>query len=280
MSPGAQPVRPLPAASILLLRDGRRGLEVLTVRRGRHLAFGGGMLAFPGGRVDGSDRSWRGAGDAFGSRRHADQAFRVAALRELFEEAGLLLARDAGRAGALPERAVLRRAAHCRRPLHQRELSFRACLRRLGLRLDTQALVPFSHWVTPAIAPKRFDTRFYLARAPRGQEASADAVESFDLAWRTPVDILDAWRRGADALMFPTRLNLMKLAESPCVRTALVRARRSPLPRIEPRLAGDGTPRLLIPASAGYGVTEAGPGDLHRIEAEALLAFAAARAAG
>ncbi|MFQ5348759.1 MAG: NUDIX domain-containing protein [Rhodothalassiaceae bacterium] len=280
MAPAAPPVRALPAASILLLRDGPCGLEVLTLRRGGHLAFAGGMLAFPGGRVDDSDRSWRGPGDAFGGRRHADQAFRVAALRELFEEAGLLLTRRVGRTGARLGRAVLRRAARCRRPLHQRQLSFRACLQRLGLRLDTQALVPFSHWVTPVIAPKRFDTRFYLAPAPRGQEASADAVESFDLAWRTPADILDAWRRGAEALMFPTRLNLMKLAQSPCAETALMRARRSPLPRVEPRLAGDGTPRLLIPAGAGYGVTEAGLGDLHRVEAEALRAFAAARAAG
>ncbi len=272
-------VKPAPAASILLLRDGSEGLQVLVLRRSRGLAFGGGMLAFPGGRVDAGDRvlprSWAGTGGG----RWADHAFRVAALRELFEEAGLLLARAPGERRPVAEAVRRRLARRYRRALHRGTLGLASVLRRTGLVLDTRALVPFAHWVTPAIAPKRFDTRFYLARAPVGQRASADGVESFDMAWRRPREILEAWEAGAESLMFPTRLNLIKLARADSVSEAFRKARSEPILRVEPRPAADGSAALLIPAAAGFGVSEAGPRDLHPVEARALAAFVAARAA-
>ncbi len=271
-------VKPAPAASILVLRDGAEGLQVLVLRRSLGLAFGGGMLAFPGGRVDAGDRFLPASQAGRGDRCAADQAFRVAALRELFEETGLLLARIPGERQPVPEATRRRLARRYRRALHRGSLDFASVLRRTGLVLETRALVPFAHWVTPAIAPKRFDTRFYLARAPRGQRPYADGVESLDTAWRRPREILAAWEAGAESLMFPTRLNLIRLARAANVREAIGNARSEPPMRVEPRLAADGTPRLVIPEAAGFGVSEAGPRDLHPVEAAALAAHPAARA--
>ncbi len=272
------PVAARPAASILVLRDGPGGLQVLVLRRSVSLAFGGGMLAFPGGRVDAADRFLPRSQAGTGCGRRAEHAFRVAALRELFEEAGLLLARAPGERQTVSEEMRRRLARRYRRALHCRTVGLANVLRRTGLVLETRALVPFAHWVTPAIAPRRFDTRFYLARTPRGQRASADGVESLAMAWRRPQEILEAWEAGAESLMFPTRLNLIKLARAGSVREAIGNARAEPILRVEPRPAADGTATLVIPAAAGYGVREAGPRDLHPVEAQALAAHLRARA--
>jgi len=269
-----QPADPHPSASILLVRDGSGGLEVLTLLRSARVGFAANMLAFPGGRVDAGDWTRRLRHRTQG-RTHTtstDLAHRLAALRELFEEAGVLIASPERRGGSLRAGEVLRLALRFRRRLHGGCLAFAAMLERSGLLLDAGKLVPFAHWVTPAIAPKRFDTRFYLAAAPRGQRAVSDGLESLTVAWRRPADILTAWQAGEETLMFPTRLNLMKLARADTAAQALSSARAASVPRVTPELAADGGRRLVIPATAGFDVTEAEESDLDPLERAAVQA--------
>mgnify|MGYP005846449935 CR=1 FL=1 len=269
-----QPAIPRPSASILLVRDGPKGLEVLTLLRSARLGFAAGMLAFPGGRVDVADGAWR-------LRRHArqgrgvsvmDLVYRLAALRELFEEAGLLLARPRLANSRLAAGRALRLAHRYRYRVHAKRLSFAALAERADLVLETDRLIPFAHWITPAIAPKRFDTRFYLAAAPAGQRAVADGSESLQVAWRRPQDSLAAWQAGDETLMFPTRLNLVKLARAGSVFEALQAARAAPVSRVTPQLADDGGRKLVIPEEAGFGITEAEESDLDPLERQAMAA--------
>ncbi|GAB4120454.1 MAG: NUDIX hydrolase [Rhodothalassiaceae bacterium] len=264
-------VIPAPAASLLLVRDGPQGLEVLMVMRSEALDFAGGMTVFPGGRVDRRD-SCHGGCAPFMARR-GDHAYRIAALRELFEETGLLLGRRRGGAyrllGERDREAIARRY---RRRVLKGEADFVRLLARVGLTLAAERLVPFSHWITPTPAPKRFDTRFFLAAAPPGQRASSDGRENIGLAWRRPQDLLGAWAEGRQRLMFPTRLNLMKLAASDTVASAIAHARTTPVIPVTPEIHEGGVRRLVIPAEAGFGVTEASHDDLDPIERGKALA--------
>ncbi|RMF11316.1 MAG: NUDIX domain-containing protein [Alphaproteobacteria bacterium] len=276
---GVAPARP--AASVLVVRDGGEGLEVLVVLRSRAMRFAGGMLVFPGGRVDAAD-----AGARLACRQHprralkiAERAFRFAAIREAFEEAGLLLGARHGNARAVGEALRRRIERRHRARLLSGGLSFVTLAEREGLRFDLGTLVPFAHWVTPWESPKRFDTRFYLAPAPAGQRAGLiDAIENTHLSWRRPTEILEAWQAGEQPLMFPTRLNLMKLARARTVEEALAFARRTPIHCVRPEIVGpkgEGR-RLVIPESAGFGVCEARSDELDPVEgyfvAEAPLA--------
>ncbi len=276
VSPQSRPpdVAPaLPAASVLVIRDGGRGLEVLVVLRSRAMRFAGGMLVFPGGRVDATDAGARLACRQQPRRplRGAERAFRFAAIREVFEETGLLLGarREPGR--AVGERIRWRVERRYRARLLAGGIPFVVLAEREGLRFDLGVLVPFAHWVTPWESPKRFDTRFYLAAAPAGQRAGLiDAIENTHLAWRRPTEILDAWRVGEQPLMFPTRLNLMKLARARDVGEALALARRTPIHCVRPEILGakGAERRLVIPESAGFGITEARPDELDPLEGQ------------
>jgi len=268
----AKIAEPHPSASILLLRDGANGLEVLTLQRGARVGFAANMLAFPGGRVDIGDWAWRLRRRAQGGAHLtiSDLAHRLAALRELFEEAGVLLAAPERHVMKLGAGAAFRVAVRYRRRVHAGRLGFAAMLERSGLLLDAGKLVPFAHWVTPAIAPKRYDTRFYLAAAPAGQRAVADGAESVRVAWRRPRDVLAAWEAGAETLMFPTRLNLMKLAKADTAAAALSSARAAPVPQVTPELALEGGRRLVIPAAAGFDLTVAEESDLDPLERAAM----------
>jgi len=250
------------------------GPEVLTVMRSARMGFAAGMLAFPGGRLDPADR-------ALALRQRArrrtglpvsDLVHQIAALRELFEETGLLLARRAGAAHPVRGMEAQRLALRYRGRVHSGRLRFAAMAAQAELILETDRLIPFAHWVTPAVSAKRFDTRFYVAAMPPGQRAVSDGIENRSLAWRQPNEVLVAWRAGAVTAMFPTRLNLMKLAEAASVDEALARARAAPVKRVTPELAGDGTPRLVIPADAGFPVTEATESDLDPLERQGLQA--------
>ena len=269
--PGAAPA--LPAGSILVVRDGPAGLEVLTVLRSRAMRFAGGMLAFPGGRVDRADASARLALRIRPRRALAleERAARFAALRELFEEAGLLLAHEERTGRPVDERTRLRLDRRYRRLLLAGGITFARFAERAGLVCDLGRLTPFAHWVTPVESPRRFDARFYLAPAPSGQQAMLwDEAENTRLAWRRPQDILADWQAGRQPLMFPTRLNLVKLARARTVAEAIALARRTPVHRLRPAIVGprgEGR-RLVIPHDAGFGVTEARPDELDPLEGQ------------
>ncbi|MBJ7375300.1 NUDIX hydrolase [Sphingobium sp.] len=231
-----------PAATILLVRDAP--FEVLMVRRHPEQTFSS-ALVFPGGTVDESDRAddWLDlvtGGEALDS---GERALRIAALRETFEETAILLARDADG-----------RPVPC---VSTARDDFRAVVAESGGTLWLDDLVKFGHWITPVNGPKRFDTHFFLAAAPDGQEAKCDGGEAVALEWASPDAILARASAGERSILFPTRMNLRRLAESDTVDAALAAARArsvfTVLPRVERR---EGGMAVLIPHEAGYGETE------------------------
>jgi 8-oxo-dGTP pyrophosphatase MutT (NUDIX family) len=197
-NPGA-PTRPRQAATVILLRGGADALEVLLVRRTPEARFMGGVWVFPGGAVDGDD------GDG-----ESEDAVRAAAIRELREEADIVLA-------------------------------------------DPAALVAFSRWITPAEVQIRFDTHFFLAALPDGQEPRVDGEECVDLGWFSPQAALDAHAAGEIVLVFPTIAHLQQLIPFSSVDTLLVHARDLVVEPILPRVLVEGdSARVLLPGDPGY----------------------------
>jgi 8-oxo-dGTP pyrophosphatase MutT (NUDIX family) len=195
-NPGAA-TKPRQAATVILMRGGAEALEVLLVRRSPEARFMGGVWVFPGGAVD--------AGEGEG-----DEAHRSAALRELREEASILLE-------------------------------------------DPAALVKFSRWITPVQVKIRFDTHFFLAPLPPGQEASIDGEECVDVGWFTPEGALAAHRAGELPLVFPTIKHLEQLGAFGSVEQLLSHARGREVMPVEPKVVLEGeVARVLLPGDAGY----------------------------
>lgn len=246
-----------PAATVLLLRDGGAGLdllglEVFMVRRHRLMGFAGDALVFPGGRIDAADRALARRSELCAPLAGADEtamAFRIGALRETFEEGGILLARKDGR---LVDAACVDALRGDRAAVASGELAFADLLAREGLTPAPDLLLPFAHWITPPVFPKRYDTMFFLAAAPADQVAVHDGEESVDSIWITPARALTG--KGMGKLEFVTRRNLEKLGRSRTAAEALEAARASRivtvLPVIEERPEGR---RAHLPPEAGYG---------------------------
>jgi 8-oxo-dGTP pyrophosphatase MutT (NUDIX family) len=254
-SPAKPVAAALPSATILMLRDGPAGLEVFMVKRNYQIDFAGGALVFPGGKLAEGDSDPALINHIYGSADLTpDQiALRVAAIREAFEEAGLFLARAIG-GKDLIDAARLDDIHHYRALLDRGEVDIGAMLAAEDLILDLAALVPFAHWITPVMMPKRFDTHFYLAAAPGAQIGAHDGQESVDSVWIGPQHALDQAAAGQLTIIFPTRMNLQKLAQCRTVADAMDAARNSPVMTVTPWIEHrDGKQYLLIPADAGYG---------------------------
>lgn len=249
---------PLLSATVLLLRDGARGLEVFMVERsGRVGAFAGAMV-FPGGKVAPEDSSaeLRALADNGGDLDDAAFGFAVSSVREAFEECGVLLAH---RNGATLTDAELAPLAGFRDAIGRNRIPFARFLADHGLRLDMAGLAPFSRWVTPVFRPKRFDTMFFLAAVPPDQTLSHDGSETVHGLWTRPQDVIDAADRDRQySLYFATRLNLMDLALSETAADALARAAGRTPPQAMPwrEMTPDG-PRLRIDAESGYALVQA-----------------------
>lgn len=197
------PIRP--AATVMLLRDAVDGVEVFMLRRTAAAAFAGGMYVFPGGRVDPAD------GDG-------DEAYVVAAIRECFEEAGVLLAVDRHGSMVRDGHPVLEH----RHDVHDGSVDMRALAADHGLRLATDMLPWVSHWVTPRReTTRRFDTRFFAAAMPPGQTSVHDDNETVASMWVRPADALERGAAGELMLMPPTVKNLEFLASHASVEAAL-----------------------------------------------------------
>ena len=253
------PVTPRQAATLLLLRDGADGLEVLMTARHEEAGFAAGALVFPGGKVDAADRTLAGCCAAAAGLDEGVLVLRIAAIRETFEECGILLARAAG---ALLTADLL--AALLRRH-GEPAAAFAALVAAAGLELATDQLVPYAHWITPVDRPKRFDTHFFLAPAAPGQIAVHDGREAVEAVWMTPEAVLAGADAGRIKLVFATRMNLVKLGRSSTVADALAAARTAPIvtvtPVIEKTSAG---PFIHIPEAAGYGAGRFAAGDIPR----------------
>jgi 8-oxo-dGTP pyrophosphatase MutT (NUDIX family) len=230
---------------MLLVRDGPEGVEVLLTTRHTAAGFAAGAAVFPGGKLAADDRARAGADGA-------GDPFRIAAIRETFEESGILLARRTT-GGAILSGAELAK-------LVARQLcapDFSRFIERSALALATDLLVPFAHWITPVDQPKRYDTRFFVAPTPPGQTARHDGREAVEVHWLTAAGAIAAAREGRIKLVMATRLNLLKLGRSRTVAEALEAARRSEIVTVQPELVQtDRGPAFRIPAAADYGMTE------------------------
>jgi 8-oxo-dGTP pyrophosphatase MutT (NUDIX family) len=246
---------PIPSATILMLRDGPTGLETFMVVRHHQIDFASGALVFPGGKVDAGDYDVRNYCDGADSANNNAVAMMVGAIREAFEECGILLAREKG-SSALVSGKRLGILERYRDPLNRSEVSLIEFLEKEQLRLACDTLQHFAHWITPEMLTKRFDTHFYLAVAPSDHLAIHDGHESVDSVWITPDNALKGNADGTYTIIFPTRVNLEMLGESSNVANALRAATDrnivSILPWSEKR--DDGT-YICIPQDAGYVTT-------------------------
>ena len=256
---------PRPASTVILVRDALSGgLEVLMVERSERSSFMGGAYVFPGGGVDEADSDPRlgarctGLSDEEASRRlslaEGGLAYWVSAVRELFEESGILLATDAGGSPiALTGETTERFAAH-RDALNARRWSFAEMVAAEGLVLDLSEIFYVAHWVTPVVSPTRFDTRFFVAVAPDDQEAIHDAGETVAVEWVTPPDALRRHRDGEIDMVMPTIRTLRFVQGFATAEVLLAHvASMAEVPRIEPRMARTAEgPRLLVPGDEGY----------------------------
>jgi 8-oxo-dGTP pyrophosphatase MutT (NUDIX family) len=258
MAENEKPVAvPVPAATILLLRDGSEGLEVFMVKRHHQIDFVAGALVFPGGKVEkgDSDAALSEFFDGGDGWTDAMRALGAGAIREAFEESGILLARDA-RHGDFVTGERLAELQHYRPLLDKREAALADVLRKEKLRLALDQLVHFAHWITPANMPKRFDTHFFLASSPVGHVGSHDGRESVDSIWITPNGAISDRKKWN--VIFPTKLNLMKLDNSKTVSEAIAAARAAKVLPVTPWVEnGPDGQMLRIRDDAGYAQTSA-----------------------
>ena len=245
------------AATIALLRDAPDGPEVYLLRRVRAMAFAGGMHVFPGGSVDPPDAhaalAWAGPppsafAQAFSCDEPLARALVCAAVRETFEESGVLLA------GRSPQELLADVSTDEweaeRVALEAREQSLSELLTRRGLVLRADLLRPFAHWITPEVEPKRFDTRFFVARVPEGQVCRDAGSEADRRLWLRPQEALDSGL----GMLPPTAVALAELATHADVEAALAATRtiRPVLPKLV--VGDDDEVAFLLPGDAGYPV--------------------------
>jgi 8-oxo-dGTP pyrophosphatase MutT (NUDIX family) len=253
MPESAKPVAvPVLAATILLLRDGERGLEVFMVKRHHQIDFVAGALVFPGGKLEkgDSDEALNQYLDGGADWTAEMRSLGVGAIREAFEESGILLARDA-RTGDFVTAERLSELQHYRALLDKREAALADVLQKERLRLALDQLVHFAHWITPANMPKRFDTHFFLASSPVGHLGRHDGHESVDSVWITPNGAISDRKKWN--VIFPTKLNLMKLDDSKSVADAIATARKATVLDVTPWVENGPDGQILrIRADAGY----------------------------
>jgi 8-oxo-dGTP pyrophosphatase MutT (NUDIX family) len=226
------------AATVIVGRDTSKGLQVFMVRRSAGAVFLPDRYVFPGGRVDDADRD-EAARRLHGSAGDVDPAYAMTAARETFEEVGLLFA---DRVVHVDQLAGLRRA------MHAGEITFGEVLARLDASVDASQLRYFSRWITPKgeLATRRYDTRFFVARAPENQIAEADATEVLDGRWIAPSDALAANERGEIGLIFPTIKHLERIAPYRTVDELLEFARGKTIVTVSPEVQ-PGPAFVLVP---------------------------------
>lgn len=243
----------IPAATVMMLRDTDDGPEVFMVVRHHEIDFASGALVFPGGKADKADfdaglRAHCGDADKFDDK---ELALRIASIRESFEECGILLARTKGEADFVSA-ARLKELDGWRDRFNNRDATMLDFAEAENLEFAVDALGFFAHWVTPEMMPKRFDTYFYMARAPQDHIGAHDGSESVDSVWITARQALadaDAKKR---TVIFPTRMNIEKLAKRSNVEDAL--AQCGDVVTVTPFVEKEGDKSFLrIQANAGYG---------------------------
>jgi 8-oxo-dGTP pyrophosphatase MutT (NUDIX family) len=253
------------AATVMLVRDDASGaLEVFMLRRNLQSDFVGGAYVFPGGGVDDHDRFAdleavsAGRSDAEASSQLGIEsgglAFWVAAIRESFEEAGVLLAYDGPDLIRFDDPVVETRFAEHRGAVDRGERRLVEVCRAEGLRLAVDTMYYFSHWITPEGPTRRYDTRFFVARAPAGQVPLHDDREVIANLWIRPSDALAAHRAGQFEMIFPTVRSLLAIERFGTADELLAAAAAvGEVPTILPRIVEDaGGLRIVLPGDPGY----------------------------
>lgn len=241
------------AATVMIVRDGAAGLEVFMVVRHHEIDFASGALVFPGGKVDPADydaslRHFCPNSDSFSDN---ELALRIASIRESFEECGILMAREKGQSGFVSAER-LAQLETWRTRFNNRDATMLAFAEEEGLEFAVDALGHFAHWKTPDMMKKRFDTYFYLVRAPQDHIGLHDGSESVDSVWLTPQQAMDDADAGTRTVIFPTRMNLQKLAERNDVADAIDKC--GDVVTVQPFIEVNGDKKYLrIQANAGYG---------------------------
>ena len=258
--PKPAPAVPVPAATLLLVRDAEPGLEIFMVKRHHEIDFMPGAMVFPGGKLDPEDWDASLRPRCTGAEQLEDEplAMRVGAIREAFEECGVLLARARGD-DALVDGARLRDIdARYREKLSAGDAPMTELVEAEDLELACDRLVHFAHWITPERVPRRFDTHFFVVETPPDHVAVHDGGESVESVWISPAEAIAEEEAGRLTIIFPTLLNLKKLGASQTVAEALEAARTGTVVPVLPRVAkGEHGPVVRIPIEAGYGVSEA-----------------------
>lgn len=252
----------------MLIRDVDDGFEVFMLQRTHNAAFAGGMYVFPGGRVDATDgvEALEPLCDGLDDKQasallqipQGGLAYWVAAIRECFEEAGVLLARDTktNQVISFDDDVVSDRFERARGEIHDSSLNVIDLCRRESLQLSTGSIHYVSHWITPVGESRRFDTRFFVADAPESQEPLHDSQETIASLWIKPQDALDKLARGELAMFPPTSENLKFLADHKTSAGVMAAARKvlnpvAILPRLRTNTDGK-VIGILMPGDPEY----------------------------
>lgn len=249
----AEPVTPRPSATVMIARDGANGMEIFMVARDRQVDFASGAVVFPGGKVDPDDHheAWQPAAAALPAKGPESQYW-IAAVRETFEESGLLIAERSG-GGRLSAADVAEIGASHRARILDGSVTFSSLTQSLGLVPAFSEMVHFAYWVTPVTMPKRFETHFFLVHAPEEHVATHDGQEAVRSFWISPRDLVAEADAGRQVLVPATRANLELLAESKTVADALAAARQRSIVPVMPVVEkADGGVVIKIRDDAGY----------------------------
>ena len=224
--------------------------------RHHQIEFNSGALVFPGGSVDGNDREIAADPALYSGGEGLDAdalGFRIAAIRETFEESGILLARPKGAKALVDAKRAGEIAAAHRSELNEGKVTFLTVLTDYGLLLALDELMPYAHWITPEGMPKRFDTWFFLAAAPPDQLGTHDGKEATDSIWVSPREALEGGGRGRFKLPFPTTRNLIRLGKQASLRDALEDSKGRDIVTVMPVMTRlNGGRQLRIPKESGY----------------------------
>lgn len=259
-TPNKEPSVPRPATTVLLLRpsvrdDASSPLEVFMVVRHQQIDSFSGALVFPGGKLEDADGDKRLRARCTGASSITDEElkFRVAGVREAFEECGILLAHKHGHRELIGAADLAPIEKRWRDRLAKDEASIVDLVEVEDLELATDLMVPYAHWITPTFAPKRFDTWFFLAEAPADQVALHDGSESVDSVWIGAQQAIDEATEGRRTLVHATLKNLELLAEGSTVAGAMAEARKRRIVTVQPWVEmREGKRFLHIPPDAGY----------------------------
>lgn len=240
------------SATILLIQE-TNALEVLMLKRYQGDDILSGAMMFPGGKLETHDEidDWADIVKGWGAVPKVERGLRIAAIREAFEETGILLGQNAGHTTSEAETLSIRKA------IEAGELNFYDYVRQEKIELNLEALTLFSRWQTPPTLGRRFDTFFYLAAAPKGQVAVADGREAVKTEWIAPQQALSLAAKKQRKMLFPTRMNLKMLGQANGFEAAVSHAKNREVHKVEPKIEHRGDKRyLILDAKFGYGQIE------------------------